>query len=141
MVQLFDTFTGFDEEEAVYEMNAGHCDQKFVDVFKNTGVEYVLNKMKYKEKCVVRKGLFPQTTKGIETKFKFVSIDVDFEKSIYASLEYFYPRLIKGGFLFIHDYTSQLKGVRYAVERYEKTFGTVVKVPIADKGGSLLVTK
>ena len=48
--------------------------------------------------ALIKKGLFPDTTIGLENNtYAFVSIDVDLEKSIYNSLEYFYPRLNCGG--------------------------------------------
>ena len=53
-----------------------------------------MNKMTVPENCVIRKGLFPDTAVGLEEKFIFVSIDVDFENSTYEGLKYFYPRLV-----------------------------------------------
>jgi len=83
--------------------------------------------MPYRERCVIRKGFFPETAAGLEDEtFAFVSIDVDLESPIYNSLEFFYPRLQKVGILFIHYYTCHsLSG----------------KVPIADNGGTLIVLK
>lgn len=139
---LFDTFEGFDENEANSELDKGNCDETFIETFKQTTVEHVLEKIRYKDKCIIKKGYFPMSAEGIDTKFKFVSIDVDFEQSIYASIEYFYPRLIKGGFIFIHDYNEpRLKGVQRAVELYEQEHGTLIKIPIADKCGTLIITK
>ena len=139
---LFDTFEGFDEAEASRELNAGNCDEKFIQEFKETSVEQVMGKMAFPDLCVVRKGLFPGTAEGIERQFKFVSIDVDFEDSIYEAIKFFYPRLVEGGYIFIHDYNEgRLKGVRAAVKRYETEAGRIVKVPIADKCGTLIITK
>lgn len=139
---LFDTFEGFAQEEAEKELALGNCNEEFIERFKETSVECVMSMLKFPEKCIIRKGFFPDTAQGIDTIFKFVSIDVDFEDSIFASIEYFYPRLVKNGFLFIHDYNEgQLKGVRNAVKRYEEKYGTVIKIPIADKCGTLIITK
>ena len=139
---LFDTFEGFEEKEAKKELESGNCHVEFIKRFKETSVEQVLSLLAFPENCIVRKGLFPKTTEGIDTSFKFVSIDVDFEDSIYASIEYFYPRLIKNGFIFIHDYNEQmLKGVKKAVARYEEKHGAMIKIPIADKCGTLIITK
>lgn len=139
---LFDTFEGFDEAEASRELNAGNCDEKFIQEFKETSVEQVMGKMAFPDLCVVRKGLFPETAQGIDKTFKFVSIDVDFEDSLYEGIKFFYPRLIKGGYIFIHDYNEgRLKGVKAAVKRYEEEFGKMAKIPIADKCGTLIITK
>lgn len=57
-------------------------------------------------------------------------------------LTYFYPRLIKGGYIFIHDYNSKsLRGVIAAVEKYEKENRLMAKMPIPDLCGTLVVTK
>ena len=76
-------------------------------------------------------------------KYAFVSIDVDFEESIYSGLEFFYPRLSNGGYIFLHDYNSAfLHGVKNAVRRYESDNGIrIIKVPIADRAGTLIITK
>ena len=139
---LFDSFEGFIVEEAEYEQSSGHCDKEFVEIFKDTSVETVLEKMPYKEQCVVKKGFFPQSAEGIEEVFKFVSIDFDFEQSIYDALKWFYPKMVVGGCIFIHDYNEpSLLGVKRAVQKYEREVGSLIKIPIADKCGTLIVYK
>lgn len=104
---LFDTFGSFDSDEFRRETKAGRCEESFFEVFKNTSEELVLDIMPFPERCIIRKGLFPETAKGLENeKYAFVSIDVDLEKSILAGLFYFYPRISSGGFLFLHDYNN-----------------------------------
>lgn len=141
---LFDTFESFDEEEFKEEVGAGNCSDDFFDIFKKTSIEGVLSIMEYPSQCVVRKGLFPATAEGLEEEtFAFVSIDVDFERSILEGLRYFYPRLNKGGAIFIHDYNHpSLKGVKNSVAAYQDEIGeTLCKVPLADWGGTLVVVK
>ena len=140
---MFDTFESFDRQEFCNDPSSAVSDEKFYEMFKDTSIEKVLGIMPYRERCVIRKGFFPETAAGLEDEtFAFVSIDVDLESPIYNSLEFFYPRLQKGGILFIHDYTCHsLSGVRKAVSRYEKENGPLLKVPIADNGGTLIVLK
>lgn len=140
---LFDTFEGFRDSEAEIEKNKGNCGNAFVNRFKNTQEEIVLLKMPFPENIVCKKGLFPESLQGLEENFAFVSLDVDFEQSIYDGLEYFYPRLSGGGYIFIHDYNSStLRGVRNAVSRYEKDKSVCLsKVPIPDLCGTLVITK
>ena len=100
--------------------------------------------MPYPDKCKICKGFFPDTTRDLkETKFAFVSIDVDFEQSIYEGLKFFYPRLNDGGMIFVHDYNNRyLEGVKVAVHRYENEIGIKLKkVPLADEGGTVIVVK
>lgn len=141
---LFDTFESFDSDEFNDELEKGRCPDNFLEVFKNTSVDKVLADMEYPDNCIVRKGLFPATAAGLEdARYAFVSIDVDFEKSILDGLRYFYPRLNRGGELFVHDYNNRfLEGVKKAVKTYEQETGSILpKVPLADEGGTLVIMK
>lgn len=139
---LFDTFTGFDEEELNYEIEKGNAYKGFENNFKNTTINSVLKKMEFPDKCIIKQGLFPESLDGLEEKFVFVSIDVDFENSIYEGLKYFYPRLVKGGYIFVHDYNNIfLEGVKAAIEKFEEEYGEIIKIPMSDVGGTLIITK
>ena len=139
---LFDTFDGFDANEALNEVKKGNCTDAFVEAYKQTNVGAVLEKMHYIDNLVIRQGFFPDSLDGLEDRFVFVSIDVDFEESIYQALKYFYPRLNAGGYLFVHDYNSSLQGVEVAVDRYEKELqGGLCKVPLCDANGTLVIAK
>ena len=94
---LFDTFEGFAQDEAQDEVKRGHATDAIVEAYKDTNVKLVMDKMKYPEMVEIRKGLFPDSLNGLEDQFAFVSIDVDFEKSIYDCMDYFYPRMLGGG--------------------------------------------
>jgi len=139
---LFDTFGGFYAEEAQSEVKNGNCSEMFVKAYKHAGIRKALEGMLYPDTLVIKQGHFPDSLQGLEDVFCFVSLDMDFEESIYQGLLYFYPRLVKGGYIFIHDYNSSLRGVEKAVDRYEKDFGMMLcKVPLSDANGSLVVTK
>lgn len=141
---LFDTFESFDIEEYKCELESERCPEEFLDNFKDTNIENVIAIMPHPEKCVIKKGLFPNTAVGIEDeKFAFVSIDVDFEKSILEGLRFFFPRLEQGGCIFVHDYNNRfLDGVKMAIDTYESEIGcSLLKVPLADEGGTLVVVK
>lgn len=75
----------------------------------------------------------------LEDTFQFVSVDV--EESIYIALCYFYPRMIDGGYIFVHDYNSDLLGVEKAVDRFETENGMLKKLPICDANGTLVILK
>lgn len=141
---LFDTFKSFNKEEFQQELEKGRCTEDFWDIFQDTSAEYVVAMMEYPEQCIVKEGLFPATATGLEgEEYAFVSIDVDFEKSILEGLRYFYPRLNEGGTIFIHDFNNAgLEGVKAAVYSYQEEIGhSICKVPIADWGGTLVVVK
>lgn len=91
---LFDTFEGFAKDDIETEKKAVHDKVKHkVGLFNGTSVDLVMSRMRHKENCIVRKGFFPETAKGIEDTFAFVSIDCDLYAPIKSGLEYFYPRL------------------------------------------------
>ena len=136
---LFDTFEGFDDKDVKIEVN-----QKFStgnQDFSDTSVENVLNKMDHREKCVVKKGWFPESLGGLEDSFCFVSLDADLYKPIYDGLEYFYPRLSKGGYIFIHDYNnSGYEGAKTAVREFCRK-NNIGYVPMSDSWGSVIIAK
>lgn len=112
-----------------------------MEAYKQTDIGTVLDRMKNLDTVVVKQGYFPESLQGLEDEFVFVSIDVDFEKSIYEGLRYFYPRLVKGGYIFVHDYNSSLFGVEKAVDRYEAEQGFLCKMPLCDANGTLVIMK
>lgn len=94
---LFDTFEGFPKEQIE------STDSRFQD----TDVESVRAKFPTNIDVHIRKGIFPGTAEGLEQEqFAFVMIDFDIYIPTVAALEFFYPRLAKGGYIFIHDVNS-----------------------------------
>ena len=144
-IYLFDTFEGFDKKEAQREEAAGYSNKEFEYAHTRTSEKMALENMHYPEQCVICKGLFPQsvTQEAEQTRYAFVSIDVDFEDSIYEGIKFFYQRLNEGGYLFVHDYSNPyLKGVKKAVQRYEHEENIrLKKVPLADWAGTLVIVK
>lgn len=144
-IYLFDTFEGFENTEARKELELGNCSESFIESHKDTSVERMIKNLPYPNNAVVCKGFFPDsiTDKARNEKYAFVSLDVDFEESTFEGLRFFYPRLVEGGYIFIHDYNTQfLKGVKNAVKRYEDFLGKKLKkIPIADRAGTLIVLK
>lgn len=139
---LFDTFEGFNANEALSEIKSGNCTDAFVEAYKNTNVGVVLERMEYIENVVIKQGFFPESLNGLEEQFAFVSLDVDFEESIYEGLKYFYPRLSTGGYIFVHDYNSSLLGVEKAVDRFEKEMCVnLCKMPLCDANGTMVVVR
>jgi O-methyltransferase len=136
---LFDTFEGFNEKDVEIETLSNYSKQQHD--FSKTNEKIVLQKMKFRKNCIIRKGYFPETANGIEDKFVFVSIDVDLYEPIYNGLKYFYPRLAKGGYIFVHDYNTNLYvGTRSAVKKYCDEEG-ITFFPLSDICGSVIIMK
>ena len=129
---LFDTFEGFPEEDMNYETE-NHLLLNTVGKLSNTSVEYVMSRMPRPERCVIRKGYFPETAAGLEEeRYAFVNIDVDLYKPILAGLEYFWPRMAENGYIFVHDYFSfSYAGTKKAIEEFSERYH-VGFTPIGD---------
>ena len=136
---LFDTFKGFDEADIKTEQsnNFSHGDQDF----SNTSVKNVLAIMPHPNQCIIKEGFFPETAKGLEETFAFVSIDTDLYDPIYNGLQYFYPRLVKGGYIFVHDFNNDAYlGAKQAVIKFCSE-NNISFVPLPDSCGSAIITK
>ena len=144
---LFDTFESFKDEDVEQERSNNFTPdvliEKYRMIFHNTNEEYVMSQMKYPANCVIRKGYFPETIPDEEITYSLVSLDCDLYVPTLSGLEYFYPRLERGGFIIIHDYNHEdhWMGVKKAVKEYEKVIGHIAKIPLADNCGSLVITK
>lgn len=99
---LFDTFEGFAAKDVDKDKESRYT---YADAnrYSGTSVDLVLEKMPFVNNVEVKKGYFPDTTEGIGEQFCFVSLDMDLYQPIKAGLEYFYPRLMEGGYIFVHD--------------------------------------
>jgi O-methyltransferase len=63
-------------------------------------------------------GVFPQSANEIDSvRFTLVHLDADLYASTLAGLEFFYPRMVPGGIIIVHDY-STLPGVARALAEY-----------------------
>ncbi|HEY0433310.1 MAG TPA: TylF/MycF/NovP-related O-methyltransferase [Chitinophagaceae bacterium] len=136
---LFDTFEGFDPRDVSGEQkqNLSSASQDFSD----TSVAGVLRQMPFPDQCIPVKGFFPESAAHIEDRFVLVSLDADLYHPIYAGLQYFYPRLVAGGYILVHDFNNDsYKGARKAVEQFCQE-AHVGFVPLPDSGGSAIITK
>jgi len=131
---LFDTFEGFPKESL-----AGKVDGRFMD----TSVEIVKKKLGDTNNVIFKKGFFPASASDLgEEKFAFVMIDFDLYESTLAALNFFYPRMNKTGYIFLHDHCSPESdfGVSRATELFLKDKSERV-VCIPDACGSAVIRK
>lgn len=136
---LFDTFTGFDNSDVLVDQQ--HSFSSGEQNFSDTSVEEVLKLMPFPAKCIIKKGYFPETAKGLNEQYVFVSIDTDLYEPIYNGLNYFYPLLKKGGYIFVHDYNNDgYIGAKQAVEKFCAE-NSINKVPLPDSCGTAILCK
>ncbi len=108
---LFDTFAGFAGEDGTD------------DRFRDTSVELVRHTIGDCSNVIFRVGIFPETALGLESEnFSFVLLDADKYEPTMAGLNFFYPRVARGGYIFLHDYNSKdlEPGVSKAVGEFLK---------------------
>lgn len=135
---LFDTYSGFaDGDLTEIDSNKGV-------MFDNTSIEMVGKVVGCSDKrCHFVKGYFPESiTLEIEERtFAVVSLDCDLYNPMKAGLDFFYPRMPKGGIFLLHDYSSQLwAGAKLAVDEFCKKTGEFI-ILMPDKSGSAFLRK
>lgn len=136
---LFDSFEGFDIDDINIDEKIGNLREK--DKFSDTSERVVLNKMKYPENCIIKKGFFPESYVGINEKFAFVSIDFDLYKPVYDGIKLVWDNMEKGGVIMIHDYNNtNYPGVKKAVRQFREE-NKVPFVPLSDTCGSAIIVK
>jgi O-methyltransferase len=138
---LFDTFEGFAERDKSVDVDQGFS--AATEDFSNTTVDLVLKKMTHPQSVVIRKGYFPDTLLDADRneRFAFVSIDTDLYKPMYEGLEFFFPRLSSGGYIFLHDFNNKdYPGARAAVTQYCREHG-VGYFPLVDPCGTAVLCK
>jgi O-methyltransferase len=137
-IYLADTFQGFAEQQ--FEANMGDGKKA---AFQDTSLEaaravvgnYVGNRW------IV--GVFPNsvTAEMCEDTYAFVSIDCDLYEPIAAGLKFFWPRMVPGGVIFVHDYSSGYwPGATRAVDEFCAHHG-VTGCLLPDLAGSYVLTR
>lgn len=133
-VFLFDTFEGMtkslyidkrpNKEKAVVRYKqllknnkSGWINIPLAEVKNNFQKNFILDK-----NIFFIKGKIEDTGRNLPSKLKKIAIlriDTDFYESVYASLKYLFPLLVKNGVLIIDDY-GYWKGAQKAVDEYFK---------------------
>ncbi len=134
---LFDTFEGFPNQDL-----SGIDSNKKLE-FADTSLDAVKSLINC-DAAVYVKGYFPASLQGNVpdgAKFSLVHIDCDLYAPFKAALEYFYPRLLPGGFLIMHDYSSLYwDGVENAVDEFFQDKNESL-MPVPDKSGTVAIRK
>jgi O-methyltransferase len=95
---LFDTFEGFPATDLEIASDTR---------FKDTSQQAVANLLGDTDNIVFRKGYFPDTAAGLEAeRFALVMLDVDLYAPALEVFRFFYPRMERGAYFFLHDFNS-----------------------------------
>jgi Macrocin-O-methyltransferase (TylF) len=132
---LLDTFEGFNVADC-RGIDAGQKMQ-----FADTSLESV-RALVGEENVRYVQGYFPDSAAQLpDAQYCMVHIDCDLYAPIYSALEYFYPRLVPGGFLIVHDYSSlSWDGAERAVDEFFTDRAESI-IPLTDGAGSVVVRK
>jgi O-methyltransferase len=131
---LFDTFAGFPADALE---TAGD------NRFRDTSQQQVARLIGDLRNVIFRAGYFPETAAGLEDdRFALVMLDFDLYRSAIEAFKFFYPRLVPGGYFFMHDFNSPESD--YAISRAASEFMTdkperLVELP--DQWGSAVFRK
>lgn len=131
---LFDTFSGFDKRDLASDkkyLDSVNERKKRFDLLADTSLELVLSKLPHQEKAIIKKGFFPKTAEGVDGEFFFVNLDFDLYAPTKAGLEFFYPKLIRGGAILVHDYFNSNFDARKAVDEFCEE-NNLYPMPIGD---------
>lgn len=138
---LFDTFDGFCQSDLEIEKKEtdSHCG--FFRDFKDTSAEQVKERLPHPEQAIFCVGHFPETLPADLPDLALVSLDPDLYEPVWQGLCAFWPRLVPGGIILIHDYNStQFPGVGKAVRRFCALHNLMV-LPLSDLHGSAVLLK
>lgn len=144
---LFDTFTGYDNRDIVKERELGLSDAKAGE-FALSPLELksfedrLLGRMPYEEQVTIVKGWFPETAFDLEDTFALVHIDTGLYQPTYTGLQYFFPRMEKGGVILVSGYENgRSRSVRQAVDDLEAEYGAFLITPLCDIDGTIMITR
>jgi hypothetical protein len=133
---LLDTFEGFSRDDLRgVDAAAGlrFRDTSLSSVRKLVGIDNVR----------FIQGYFPDSASQMRNDLSFclVHLDCDLYAPFEAALRYFYPRIVSGGFLILHDYANaSWRGAEKAIDEFLSDKPEKI-VPIPDKSGTAVLRK
>ncbi len=135
-VWLLDTYEGFDDKDFT------GIDVATDKLFRDTSLEAVRRRVGEGHARFIQ-GYFPETAVQLpgDGQYALVHIDTDLYAPIMSGLEYFYPRVIPGGYIVVHDYGSLAwAGAEKAVDEFFADKAECV-IHIPDSAGSAVIRK
>lgn len=111
---LVDTFEGFPKDLGTEEERKGNCHFEMHQEYQGTYDE-VKRAFNDCSNIEVVKGRIPEVLNDVETNLvAFLSIDLNSAVSEIASIDYFWPKMVKGGIVVLDDYAQSSN---YRVQR------------------------
>lgn len=145
---LFDTFTGYDERDVAKEQQLQLSEaQAGTYSLSNNELEHlnerILGRMPYADMVEIRPGWFPETAFDLEDeKYAMVHMDTGLYAPTYSGIQYFFPRMSKGGVILVSGYTNgKSQSVCQAVRDLEEKYGAFLITPLCDIDGTIMIMR
>lgn len=144
---LFDTFTGYDERDIAKEQELGLSDARAGEYSLTPKEiqkldERILGRMPYKDQVEIKMGWFPETAFDLEETYALVHMDTGLYQPTYSGIQYFFPRMAKGGVILVSGYENgKSASVRQAVEDLEREYGAFLITPLCDLDGTIMIIR
>ncbi len=121
-LHLFDTFESFPELSNI-DYKVSSLERKYF----TPDYQKVKERLSKYPNINFYKGFFPKTAESVkDKKFAFVHLDADLYQATLDGLNFFWPRMTKGGIIVIHD--RYLPAVKKALEQSKLE---VIELPIS----------
>lgn len=145
---LFDTFTGLDERDVLKEWELGN-DQVQTGQFafsvkeQEKAEQMLLDRMPYPKQVFVKKGWFPETAFELEGEtFALVHMDTGLYAPTFSGIQYFFPRMSRGGVILLSGYENgKSRSVYQAVRDLEAQYGAFLITPLCDMDGTVMILR
>jgi hypothetical protein len=127
-LHLFDTFEGLPASKI--ETNDLVVPGWLDDVNVNS-IKELVNRS---NNAIFHIGIFPETTLNLQCKkFALVHLDTDIYQSTFDGLQYFFPKMSKGGAIIVHDFNNDgCPGVKRAVNEFFQANDVEFSVELAE---------
>ena len=140
---IFDSFEGLSQPRAedTAEPGAALMDEQFRNAGAFHGsLETVKSTLSEFPRIEYHRGWIPQSFDGIsEREYKFVHLDLDLYEPIKGSIEYFYPRMVRGGVIVIDEYgLPRWPGARKAVDEFCQRNDLAAPISLTTGNGVLI---
>jgi len=129
-IYALDSFSGFipDEIQKERELGLTSFPEKSYHYNSYMYVKKKIKKLKLDDIVVLKKGYFHETLPNINSDYCLGFIDCDLGESMNYAAENIWPRLVKDGFLFFHDYGWKgYQNVKPVVDNFVKKHQNEIK--------------
>lgn len=118
---LFDSFEGLPQETE-------HDNFHKKGDFSGPNLDRIIEYFSEYDNVQIVKGWIPETFKDFtDSKLCFVHIDLDLYEGYKSTLEFIWPRMVKGGIIALDDYYAETcLGAKKATDEFVAAHGTVV---------------